>query len=1099
MSRNPSIPPRIPNVLVFAVALMFVVPLSAQVTQGSIIGSVADASSSPVPNATVAVKNEGTNAERTVVTNENGDYRVAGLEAGSYQVSVSAPGFKTFTKARTSLTMSQVLRVDAVLEVGEVTSRVEVQGGGISQVETETATLSNVKSGVEFTQLPLSIYGRGWLNVTGVVAGAQISSGIEVHGARDTANNFTSDGVSVNDPISSRQTANGFSGEIEVLQEVKVMTANNTAEFPQIAQFAAVTKSGQNTPHGSLYWGNFNSNFSARSWADASAPSFINHNMFAVTNGGPIYIPKLYDGRNKTFYFFSYGGARYRSGNRQRVSVPTAAFMQGDFSSLLGQVTLLDPLAGTPFPGNRIPADRISPVSRAVQGIIYPAPNSPGLGSLGLTNNLVFDPGYQFNSDVYSIRVDQKISDQNQLFVRVGLTINNQDISPGHLKQGYGSGNWRGNHPGRSVVISDTHTISPNLVNELKLGFSRDFGFWFDFNYGADVISQIGLEGITNPSHDPVLAGMPAFQFGGMNQFQGTDTWATGNYQGSNTYQWTDNVSWFHGRHNFKAGFDIRRFQVNDQNKPQSVRGAFEFDDRLTGFSYANFLLGYPSSAQRSIARPNAYTRSTLFGFYAQDEFKLNQRITLTYGLRYEYQTPWVEKYDRMFTFVPSLNSLVTAGSSIPTDLVPAVAVTLPIITSRQAGLPTRSLLYSDSNNWSPRVGLAIRPFGDASTVVRLGYGIYTQMWPGLLSLNNTGGPWQSTQTFFLEDPTTPAIRFPNPFVTTSDFSGLQDAAGLSPRFPNERSQQWNVSLGRQLWGTAIDIGYVGTKAKAIPYTEDLNLLHPSTIPYSSARRPFQLFNQVNLVQSGGSSIYHGLSIQADRKMARGLTFNVNYTWAKALTDVNLRDFSAGSQQNQYQRFLERADDPNIRRQQLRFSYIYELPFGRTKPLLRNISRTADLFIGGWQVSGITTMLTGARLSPTFSGTDPANTNQFDGRPDRLGDGNFDSGQMRERIRNQEPIFNGAAFAQPASGRGFYGTSARNILTGPGQQVWNIVAAKNFYIGERARVQFRWETFNSFNRPNFQIPDMNISGGSFGLVTSADGGRSMLFGLRLDY
>src|SRR5581483_7103450 len=251
--------------------------------------------------------------------------------------------------------------------------------------------------------------------------------------------------------------------------------------------------------------------------------------------------------------------------------------------------------------------------------------------------------------------------------------------------------------------------------------------------------------------------------------------------------------------------------------------------------------------------------------------------------------------------------------------------------------------------------------------------------------------------------------------------------------------------------------------------------------------------------QSGGSSIYHGLSIQADRKMARGLTFNVNYTWAKALTDVNLRDFSAGSQQNQYQRFLERADDPNIRRQQLRFSYIYELPFGRTKPLLRNISRTADLFIGGWQVSGITTMLTGARLSPTFSGTDPANTNQFDGRPDRLGDGNFDSGQMRERIRNQEPIFNGAAFAQPASGRGFYGTSARNILTGPGQQVWNIVAAKNFYIGERARVQFRWETFNSFNRPNFQIPDMNISGGSFGLVTSADGGRSMLFGLRLDY
>ena len=1081
-----------------AIAL-FPAVLLAQVTQSSIIGNVTDASGAAVPNAKVTVKNEGTNAERSTTTNEGGDYRLAGLESGGYQVTVTAPGFKTFTQTQIGLALSQTRRVDAPLEVGEVAVNVEVQGGGISQVETETATLSNLKSGREYTQLPLSPFGRGWLNVTGVVAGAQTSSGIEVNGARDMANNFTSDGVSVNDPISSRQTANGFSGEIEVLQEVKIMTANNSAEYPQVAQFAAVTKSGENTPHGSLYWGNFNSNFSARSWADSSAPSFINHNMFAVTNGGPVYIPKVYDGRNKTFYFFSYGGARYRSGNRLRLSVPTAAFRQGDFSSLLGQVTITDPLSGLPFPGNQIPANRISPVSRAVSDLIYPNPNQPGQGDYGLTDNLVVDPGYQFNSDVYSIRVDQKISEKNMLFARVGLTINNQDISPGGLKNGYGNGNWKGNHPGRSLVLSDTHTFSPTVVNEAKVGFSRDFGFWFDYSYGQDVLSQIGLQGINNPNNDPILAGMPSFSFGGLNPFEGTDTWTTGNFQGSNTYQWTDNLSWFRGRHNFKTGLDIRRFQVNDQSKPQSIRGAFAFDDRLSGFSFANFLLGYPSSAERSIARPNAYTRSTLFGFYLQDEFKVHQRVTLTYGLRYEYQTPWVEKYNRMATFIPSVASLVTAGTSVPSDLVPAVAATLPIMTASQAGVPTNSLMYSDKNNWSPRVGLAIRPFGDATTVVRLGYGVYMQMWPGLMSLQNTGGPWQSNETFQLENATDPIIQFPNPFVTTSDFSGLQSVAGLSPQFPNERSQQWNVSFGRQFHGTAIDIGYVGTKARNIPYGEDLNLLAPSTIPYNSARRPYQQFNSVTLTQTGGSSIYHGLTVQADRKMANGLSFNVNYTWAKALTDVNLRGFGNSAQQNQYARYLERADDPNVRRQQLRFSYIYELPFGRGHKWLKSLPRVADLFVAGWQVSGITTMLTGARLNPAFSGTDPANTNQFSGRPDRIGDGNFDSRSMRDSIYSHQPIFDASAFVLPETGRGFYGNSARYVLTGPGQQIWNIVAAKNFALGEAARLQFRWETYNSFNHPNFSNPSTNIISGSFGQVTSAGSGRSMLFGLRLDY
>jgi hypothetical protein len=1070
--------------------------LEAQSTQSSILGNVRDSAGTSVPGALVKLINEGTNDERRQTTDESGDYRFSGILAGTYRVSIEASGFRGHITKGITVNVSEIKRVDAALEVGDVTTSVTVEGGSVAHIETEAATLSNVKTARDYAELPLSVYGRGWSNVTNVVAGVQTSSGFEVNGARDTANNFTSDGVSVNDIISSRQTANGFSGDIENFKELKVMTANNSAEYAQVAQFSAVSKSGENTMHGSFYWGNYNSFTSARSWQDPTSPGFENFNQYMVNNGGPVYIPHLYNGKNKTFYFFSYSGAAYRTASRTQISVPPLAFRQGDFSSLLPSIAILDPLTGNPFPDNKLPASRISSVSRAAQDLIYPSPNLLGQGALGLVNNYYADPGGRWDSDVYSARIDQKIGTRNDLFVRVGLTINNKDTWPGPLLSGYGG--WKGNHPGRSVVISDTHTFTPSLVNEAKLGFSRDYGYWFDPNYGPDIVGQIGLLGIANPSHDPSLSGMPDFELGGSNGFQGTGTWANGNSQAQNTYQITDNLSWFRGRHNLKAGVDIRRYQINDQQKPQNIRGQFNFDDQLSGFAYANFLLGYPSTASLAVARPNAYPRSTQQGYYIQDEFKLSQKMTLTYGLRYEYQSTWVEKFNRMFSFNPATGQLITAGNSVPTDLVPAVAATLPITSASQAGFPTQSLMYADKNNWSPRIGLALRPFGNDRTVVRLGYGLFTSMWPGLLALNATGGPWQSTRSFYIVG-NQPTIQMPDPFKTTSDYSGLQSVSALDPRFPHERSQQWNVSVGRQIWKTAIDVAYVGTKAKNIPFSQDLNLLQPSTTPFDPANLPYQLFSSVGYTQTGASSIYHGLTIKADRRVSRGLTFNVNYTWAKALTDADLRSYATGFDQNQWNRRLERGDDPNIRRQVLVFSYIYELPFGKGRPLLSNVPGLLNQIVSGWQLAGITTMQTGPRTSALFTGVDPANTNQFGGRADRVGDGNL-SGSMRDRIETHQAIFDQSAFAVPAEGRGSYGNSARMILTGPGTVTWNVTGAKNFYLfGERARGQIRCELFNAFNHPNFQLPNTDITSSGFGLVTGAGTGRRVQITARFDF
>jgi hypothetical protein len=1086
------------------------VVLYGQASQSTILGAVTDASGASVPAAEIIVKNEGTNTERTMTTNESGDYRIAGLEPGFYQVTVRSAGFKTFTRTRIDLNSSQAKRVDAILELGEITTTITVEGG-TSQIETEQASLSNVKTARDYKELPLSIYGRGWANVTNVAAGIQSRQCCDflVNGARGSANNFSADGISASLPLQAAQGPNGFvAGDVENLQEIKITTANNSAEYPSVAQFAAISKSGSNELHGAFYWGNFNNKFTARSWQDAGSPEFTNHNLFMVNNGGPVAIPGLYNGRDKTFYFFTYSGARYRTGGRQFISVPTPAFRAGDFSALnassipeADRITVTDPLSGEAFSNNTLPANRLSSVSQATQDIIYPDPNRTGDGVYGLNQNFTGDPGTRFDSDTVSGRIDHRITEKNNFFGRFSYVVNNKDYYPGVLNLQYGQGSWEGNHPGQNMVLSDTHTFSPNLVNEFKLGYTRDFGRWHEPNEDATIVEQIGLEGINNPNGLLALGGMPSFNFYGATGFQGTDTWATGTYQAQNTYQIVNNVSWFRGRHNFKFGGEFRRFQVNDQQAPQSQRGQFVFDDRLSNFDYSNFLLGYLSSSSRSIPRPNAYPRDSLYGVYFQDDFKVSPRITLNYGLRYEYQAPWTEKFDRMFTFDPVTGALVTAGTSLPTDLVPAVAESLTIIPASQAGFPTRALIETDTNNFSPRLGLALRPFNDADTVVRLGWGLYTTPWPGSIGLNATGGPWQSTEFFQLENENVPSITFPNPFLATSDFAGIQSVSGISRNFAGERTQQWSLSVGQQIWGTAIDIGYVGTKAANIPYTENRNLLPPSTTPFSFDRRPYPRYDTADLVQAGGSSIYHGLTIQADRRLSQGLWYNINYTWSKALTDVELGGFALSAEQNQYQRSLERADEPRHRRQQLRFSYGYELPFGRGKQFLSNMPTVAEGILGGWQVAGITTMLTGQRLSPSFSGNDPANTNQFGGRPDRVGDGNFDAGDMRDSIKSRNPVFDRDAFLVPETGRGFYGNSARYVLTGPGEIVWNFVLAKNFYIGEneRSRFQFRWEMFNALNRPNFNNPSRNVNGGSFGLVTSAQSGRAMLFALRLDY
>lgn len=461
-------------------------PCFGQSVQGTVLGLVTDARGAVIPGATVEVINRDTSFTRTVTTDSTGHYRVPSLEPGTYSVTASFTGFKKWESDPFSLVTSQIRRVNVVLEVGSARTTVTVSAGAGTAVETETASLSNLHTAKEWTEMPLSIYGRSFVNIARVTAAVQNANGqYVVNGATDKSNNFTIDGITHSDMVNGRVSPDNFDLDVDGIQTIKVQTANNSAEYGQVAQFSAYSKAGTNQYHGSAWWGNFNSYFSTRDFFDRTSqkPSFTNNNEFAATFGGPVRIPKIYNGKDETF-FFTYGGQRYRVGQRSYFSVPTNAFRNGDFSALLAdpnnQVIIRDPQTGTPndpstwqpFPNNIIPANRISSVSNTLQKMLYPAPNRPGTGAFGVGGNYTYDPGYQYNGDIFSVRVDQKISARNTMFARLGITTHNEDISRGYLIDGL-DGNYHGNIPGHFFVISDTHSFSPALVNEARIGITR--------------------------------------------------------------------------------------------------------------------------------------------------------------------------------------------------------------------------------------------------------------------------------------------------------------------------------------------------------------------------------------------------------------------------------------------------------------------------------------------------------------------------------------------------------------------------------------------------------------------------------------------------
>lgn len=1080
----------------WATSLALLVALSpcgiAQQINGNIVGTATDPSGSAVPNAVLTVTNADTNVSRAARTDGSGNYSVAFLPAGTYKVTSAAQGFRQKVVENVVLQVGQTVRVDMQLEVGETTQTVEVEASVVS-LQTENSTVGTVLDGKKIVDLPLN--GRNFVQLAQLIPGAQPgtpgsitvrrgrgsigqtdspfgSTGLSVNGVRDTGNRYFIDGVESMDGDSFSYS---FSPSIDSLAEFKVETSSYSAENGASpgAQISLVTKSGTNGLHGALWEFNRNdaltSAYNAIGGADLKAPR-LNRNQFGANVGGPVVLPKIYNGRDKTFFFFNWESGRQALGAVAGFRiVPTEAQRNGDLRGIVdartGQpITLQDPL-GVGIVNNVIPQQAISPQAKIMLGY------TPGPNTQNGVFNFVNTPRSPISKqDNYTARVDHNFSTRDVVSVRYLFNDTLESGTP------YWGNDERNNLARtQNVATSYTRTLSPLAVNQLRVGWNKvaEYELFGTTNNPAfDIAGQLG---IALTSRRPQDFGPPRVQIagpeGGFNLFDLQNQIGPRD-RGYDVWQITDGLSWQRGRHLLKIGLEFNK-RYYSKLQARDPRGLYRFDGIYTGSGLADFLLGYITRAEINPV-PTVIDMSSLWqAYYFNDEWKMTPNLTLTLGLRYDFFPRWQQFDDRIVN--------IGQNGYYVTDFI-----------TPENSPYGRSLLAPDKNNFGPRFGIAWRPGFARDTVIRAGYGVYFQqehpnanatMVEGAQA--TAGAPVVGTQSG------PPDILWSDPFASARQAGvTLGSATSIDPDMRDGYIQQWNFTIQRKLpWDLLVDVGYVGSKGTrlsiafdpgALAFNRPIELVDPRTpgLPNINARRPNPKFaREVSGVKSVGNSNYHALQMKVDRRMAHGLTLLTAYTWAKALSGPHDQGglIGNGSFIGQPQDYYNLRNEHSLSGFDVRHRYVqtllYELPAWGSGFTRRHLT-------SGWKVATIFTAQTGFPAG-IVDNRDTTGTGQ-QSRADVVAGqkANLDGDQ-----RTWQQWFNTGAFA-PARW-GFFGTSVRTgAIQLPG--LWNADFSldKSFRFGESKRVELRSEFFNIFRHfnPEPGSVDRNVNSRTFGAV-----------------
>jgi len=1122
----------------------------AQSTFGTILGTVKDNSGGVVQGAAVRLTNTDENTSRETTTNGNGDYEFLNSLPAHYQVTIRNAGFETFTATSLLLVARQTLRVDATLQVGQASQTVLVQDTEAGVIATDTQTIQETFDPQALLNLPANIRANGNTSpyqLIQVLPGVQAddSGNFSIQGGIPSQTQYSLDGISVTDVTGNQPLTNAFPST-ESIAEIKVQGVGSNAEYGQVGDVTTISKSGTNQYHGSGFWYAQNAALNALNFGETTKPKLI-ANDFGATIGGPVLIPHFYNGKDKTFFYGTYEGFRYPQAAVNQQEIPTQSMQSGNFN---GNGTVIDPTTGQPFPNDTIPASRINPVAQKFLSL-FPSPNTGDLNTVHAANYVV-NSNATYHSDQYDTRIDQYLTSKQSIFGRwtwkdIGSLSPQNYLIPSNSNLDHY----------RLLVVAYNYTILPNLLNEARFGFTRqDSGYTNSFN-GSAFSQSLGLQG---------LVGLPAF-FNGLPEvdINNLTSFNADRLQGithGRTYQAVDNVTWILGKHTTKFGFDYRHIQAID---PLGFiggdnYGGFTFDGQFTGVPFGDFLLGIPSQTQFDDVKQDNDGITNHYNAYAQDSFRVTSKLTLEYGLRFEFHPGYTDASGNIGNFNPnvarsgaviypngaadllatgflqSANACTPYGSTTGPSLNGAPC--MPVLSASQAGLPNS--LRTAPVRFMPRFGFAYRPF-DNKTVFRGGYSVYNTEVLGSIYYALTGTVQSATYNFGNTITNgVPAIVWPNVRAGGSGITVPQsgtDYFGTANQinYKDPYTEQWNFSIDRDLgFNTGLRLSYIGMETHDLVWAPDLNQSYYSTTYFADqplSNRPFPNWGVINTRANGANANYNAAQLEVNHRYKSGVTFNSAYTFAKGLADnqgytsgnggISYAGENAGGRtMNLYDLKAEYGPVFGIRKNRWITSALYDLPVGRSRQFGTNMNRFVDAIVGGWQLSSIFLIQSGPYLSPYFSGGDPSGTGSgnFVGRsqaPDVVGNPKLSNPTAGD-------WFNAAAYTCPGTpgwqvgtpcligNQGYlppigrFGDAGISTVVAPGTVNLNAGLSKSFTITESVKIRIQGSFTNVLNHLNLANPIISIDNSSVGQITSArgadfGGARTGQVGARIEF
>lgn len=1169
-----------------AVIISLFVPalLWAQSTQSTVLGTVRDSSGAVIPSAQVVITETEKGTSADYVTDSSGNFQAPDLAPGRYSVQVAKSGFQTKLIESINLTARQELRVDVVLAVNSSVQQVTVNAETAGAIETETASVAASLNTQSVMSLPANFRASGStspLNLIQALPGVQPDTGpgtttptadgtptinFSVQGGMPFQTETSVDGISTQNMRNNTPLSDAFPSADSVA-EIRVDGVNNNAEFGQAGEVTTVTKSGTNHVHGGLFWYHQNRALDSVAFGtpinpvtgQAEKPQKIG-NDFGVNVGGPVEIPHIYNGHDKTFFFGTYEGFRFPRQSTIQDLVPTQAMLQGDFSAEVPY--LLDPYTFGLYPGATV-----SPINASAKPFLNFFP-SPNVGNYTTLADAIAGTGYNYaqnrdssyDSNQFDARVDHRVSEKLQAFGRFTFKdvnlLSPQDLN---IQSITNFDNYR------ILASSLVYSITPNVVDELRFGLTFEHNGLRNSLDGVPYTEAAGFD--PAGTDEPVNGGTEIY-------FPGLTTLAAGNINStsmSHLFQFADNLTWAKGKHTVKYGTDIRKLESLTTLGAYGLDNVavFAFTGQITSYpnapavanEFADFLAGTPVETQYYTLVPKNDGRSTYYSFFAQDEWKIRPTLTVSYGLRYEYHPAYHDAEGAIGNFDPSTpgtgavvypdgyQNLLDAAFLASFDACgygpasTAYAACTPVLSNTQDHLPS-SLRRSQKDRFLPRVGFAWRPFGDDKTAVRAGFGVYNTTLLGAIFYSLTDTLQAATEVYqnslgatglaYTWPATSPGSGSITPQYGTAGFGTANQINWKDPY-----SMQWNLSIDHEFPGNiGTRISYIAMQSDDLVWAPDLNTMsYSSTTPALDrplTDRPFPNWGSVHTRETGAQANYESLQMEANHRFQHSVTFQSTYTWAKNLADNQGPESTAFPAENgsnvgavssyQYNRSLDYGNVYGTRRQRWLTTAVYDLPVGRGHKFGADMNRVENGFLGGWRMSHIFLLQTGPYLTAYIPSddADPSGTGSgilygADQHPDVVGN-------LVPVHRNRNQWVNPIALACPSNNGytpssyagnpcgvgvtsnpiGRFGNEGVGDIEGPGTVNWSAGLNKEIPLRESAKLRVEVTFTNVLNHTNLNDPELDITNPNFGKITSArgsdfGGNRTGQISLRLDF